>query len=103
MALGWVVAGTIGQFLLAYMMFILVVFAFSAVGNTHRLSPLDSSVLDSAMYSVPASCIVSAIVVIVLYRMGAGKLAYLWYTAPLFLFSGYLVYIKLFIKPDSIL
>ncbi|MCK0104803.1 hypothetical protein [Marinobacter sp. S0848L] len=103
MTLGWVVAGTIGQFLLAYMMFMLVVFGFSAISNTHRLSPFDSSVLDSAMYSVPASCIVSAIVVIVLYRMGAGKLAYLWYMAPLFLFSGYLVYIKLFIKPDSIL
>lgn len=101
MTLGWVVAGTIGQFLLAYMMFMLVVFGFSAISNTHRLSPFSSSVLDSAMYSVPASCIVSAIVVIVLYRMGAGKLAYLWYTAPLVLFSGYLVYIKLFVEPDS--
>ena len=101
MTLGWVVAGTNGQFLLAYMMFMLVVFGFSAISNTHRLSPFDSSVLDSAMYSVPASCIVSAIVVIVLYRMGAGKLAYLWYTAPLVLFSGYLVYIKLFVEPDS--
>ncbi|MBZ0334597.1 hypothetical protein MARI_01730 [Marinobacter sp. JH2] len=101
MALGWVVAGTIGQFFLAYMMFMLVVFGFSAVGNTQRLSQFDSSVLDSAMYSVPASCIVSAVVVIVLYRMGAGKLAYLWYTTPLFLFSGYLVYIKMFVKPSA--
>lgn len=101
MTLGWVVAGTIGQFLLAYMMFMLVVFGFSAVGTTHRPTPFDSSVLDSALYSVPASCIVSAIVVIVLYRIGGGKLAYLWYTAPLFLFSGYLVYIKLFIEQDA--
>lgn len=98
MTLGWVVVGTIGQVLLAYMLFMLVVFGFSAVGNTHRPTPLDFSVLDSAMYSVPASCIVSAVVLIVLYRMGAGKFAYLWHLVPFILFSGYLVYIKLFIE-----
>lgn len=32
MTLGWVIAGTIGQVLLAYMLFILGVFGFSAVG-----------------------------------------------------------------------
>ncbi|MBQ0832827.1 MULTISPECIES: hypothetical protein [unclassified Marinobacter] len=101
MTLGWVVAGTIGQCLLAYMLFMLVVFGFSAVGTTHRPTPFDSSVLDSGMYSVPASCIVSAVIVIVLYRMGAGKLAYLWYTAPLFLFSGYLLYIRMFIEREA--
>lgn len=101
MTLGWVVAGTIGQCLLAYMLFMLVVFGFSAVGTTSRPTPFDSSVLDSAMYAVPASCFVSAVVVIVLYRMGAGKLAYLWYTAPLFVFSGYLVYIRMFIEREA--
>lgn len=98
MTLGWVVAGSIGQLLLAYMLFMLVAFGFSAVGASHRPTPFDSSVLNSALFSVPASCIVSAVVVIVLYRMAAGRLAYLWYLAPIFLFSGYLLYIKLFIE-----
>ena len=45
MTLGWVIAGTIGQVLLAYMLFLLGVFGFSAVGNTHRPTPFDFSVL----------------------------------------------------------
>ncbi|MBU2873541.1 hypothetical protein [Marinobacter salexigens] len=101
MTLGWVVAGSIGQFLLAYMLFLLAVFGFSAVGASHRPTPFDSSVLDSAFYSLPASCIVSAVIVIGLYRAGAGKLAYLWYVAPILLFSGYLLYIKLFIEREA--
>jgi len=101
MTLGWVIAGSIGQVLLAYMLFMLVVFGFSAVGNNQRLTSFDESVLNSAFYSVPASCIFCAIVVIVLYRAGSGKLAYLWYLAPIFLFSGYLLYIKLFIQQKA--
>lgn len=101
MTLGWVVAGSIGQFLLAYMLFLLAVFGFSAVGVSHRPTPFDSSVLDSAFYLLPVSCIVSAVVVIGLYRAGAGKLAYLWYVALILLFSGYLLYIKLFIEREA--
>jgi len=98
MTLGWVIAGSIGQVLLAYMLFLLVVFGFSAVDTSHRPASIDDSVLTSAIYSVPASCILSAVVVMGLYRMDAGKLAYLWYTVPIFLFCGYLLYIKLIIQ-----
>ncbi|PCM44924.1 hypothetical protein [Marinobacter sp. ANT_B65] len=101
MTLGWVIAGSIGQVLLAYMLFLLVVFGFSAVDTSHRPASIDDSVLTSAIYSVPASCILSAVVVMGLYRMGAGKLAYLWYMAPIFLFCGYLLYIKLIIQRGS--
>lgn len=98
MTLGWVVAGTIGQVLLAYMLFLLGVFGFSAVGNVNRLTPFDSSVLTSALYTVPASCVLSAVVVIGLYHSGSGEMAYLWYAAPILLFSAYCLYIKLFIR-----
>ncbi|MBN7769292.1 hypothetical protein KUV44_02385 [Marinobacter daepoensis] len=97
MTLGWVVAGTIGQFLLAYMLFMLVVFGFSAVGSNRAPTQFDNSVLNSAIYSVPASSLISAVIVIWLYRTGASESAYLWYTAPIVLFSAYCLYIKLFI------
>ena len=98
MTLGWVIAGTIGQVLLAYMLFLLSVFGFSAVSNTHRTTRLDTAILDSALYAVPASCVLSAVIVIGLYRAGAGTSAYLWYAAPVLLFAGYLLYTKLFIQ-----
>ena len=98
MALGWVIVGTIGQALLGVMLFLLVAFGFSAVGTTHRPTSFDFSVLNSAIYLLPASCIVSAVVVIVMYRLGANRFTYLWYMAPLLLFSGYLMYINMFIE-----
>ena len=98
MTLGWVITGTIGQFLLAYMLFLLSVFGFSAVCNTHPTRRVDVSVLNSALYVTPASCVLSAVVVMVLYRAGSGAMAYLWYAAPLFVFSGYWVYTMLFIR-----
>jgi FtsH-binding integral membrane protein len=98
MTLGWVIAGTIGQVLLAYMLFLLGVFGFSAVGNTHRPTPFDFSVLNSALYAAPASCLISAVVVIGLYRSGAGEMSYLWYAAPILLFASYCLYVNLCIK-----
>ena len=89
MTLGWVIAGTIGQVLLAYMLFLLGVFGFSAVGNTHRPTPFDFSVLNSALYAAPASCLISAVIVIGLYRSGAGEISYLWYAVPILLFASY--------------
>lgn len=97
MTLGWVIAGTVGQALLAMMLFLMVAFGFSAVGNTHQPTDRDFKVLDSALYLAPASCLFSAVIVIGLYRAGSDVAAYLWYTLPLLVFAGYWLYIALFI------
>ncbi len=98
MTLGWVITGTIFQLLLAYFMFLLVVFGFSAIGSTHRPKPFDFVVLDSAIYSVPASCGLSALIVIGLFNADAGAFSYRWYALPLVVFASYLLYIRLFVQ-----
>ncbi|PSF04538.1 hypothetical protein C7H09_19345 [Marinobacter fuscus] len=97
MSPGLVFAGTLGQITLAYLLFMVAVFGFSAVSNTHRPTPLDSRILDSAFYILPGSCLLSAVAVIGLYWAGASSRAYLWYTAPVILFLIYCIYAQVFI------
>ena len=45
MTLGWVIAGTIGQVLLAYMLFLLGTIGYRGVGHIHNPTPVVFSVL----------------------------------------------------------
>ncbi|NMH63767.1 hypothetical protein [Shewanella salipaludis] len=98
MDLSWVIAGTIVQSLLAYVLFFMVAVGFSAIGTSHRPTPLDYTVLNSAIYVLPACCVMSAILGILFYHFGASKMAYLWYVMPLAFTAAYFGYIWFFIE-----
>lgn len=80
---GWTVAGTVGQLMLGYFLFMLVVFSACGLGDGPRLGRLARAILDRSMYVVPGLCPLSAAIVIVLHRLGDGPASYLWYAMPL--------------------
>lgn len=82
MSLGWVIAGTIAQAMLAMWLFMLAVFAGGGMANGNNLSPFVMRLLDLAMLALPGSSVVSACVVIYLYNKGAGPSSYWWYALP---------------------
>ena len=92
MSFGWTVAGTVGQLMLAYFLFMLVVFSAGGLAGGVRLGRRASMVLDKSMYVLPALCPLSAVIVIYLQRHGGGGASYLWYAMPLggaVLYLGY--------------
>lgn len=90
MSLAWVVAGTLGQLIMGCLLFMLVVFSGAGIANAHALSKFQSVFLSLSIYLLPFSCLLSAGIVIYLYRSGAGAASYWWYTFPLLLAVVYL-------------
>lgn len=82
MSLGWVIAGTIGQLMLAFLLFMMAVFAGGGMANGNSLSKRQILLLDLSMLALPASALLSAGVVICLYVTGAGPRSYGWYGLP---------------------
>lgn len=92
MSLTWVIAGSIAQGCLAMFLFMLGAFAGGGLANGGNLSRGQIAILDSALYLLPASCIVSAAVVIYLYHKGATANAYWWYVLPILCTVIYFTY-----------
>lgn len=92
MSLGWVVAGTIGQIMLAYHLFLLTVFSAGGITNGRQLNKFHTRLLNVSLHGLPAACVGSAAIVLSLHVMGAGPAAYWWYGVPVGLAAGYLVY-----------
>ena len=82
MSLGWVIAGTFGELMLAMFLFMMAVFAGGGMANGNELSERQILLLDLSMLALPASAVISAVVVIYLYNTDAGPLAYWWYALP---------------------
>jgi hypothetical protein len=94
MSLGWVIAGTLGQAMLAFFLFMISVFAGGGMANGNSLSKSQILFLDISMLALPASCIVSAGVVIYLYNTGAGPLSYWWYGLPAVAVALYALFVS---------
>lgn len=90
MSLWGVILGTFGQGLLGYMLFMVV--AFSPTGSDN-LTPGQLNLLDLSLYLLPGSCLVSALIVLYGYRVGAGARIYWWYALPLLLTLIYVIYV----------
>lgn len=82
MSLVWVVIGTFTQLCFAFFLFMLAAFAGGGYANGNSLKPIQVAILDLSLYLLPALCVISAGVVIMLYRSDAGAVAYLWYLLP---------------------
>ncbi|OOG51111.1 hypothetical protein [Rhodanobacter sp. C01] len=92
MSLTWTILGTISQLLLAYLLFMVVVFSATGIGNDDPLGKLQLNILNLSMYVLPALCAASAGIVVYLHRHGGSAASYWWYAMPLVATVLYLVY-----------
>lgn len=92
MTLGWVITGTIAQLMFAYFVFMLVVFSACSMTDSDKLGRVHSTILTLALYGLPASSVLSAGIVIHLYRQGAGASSWWWHALPVALAAIYLIY-----------
>lgn len=93
MSLGWIIAGTIAELYLCFFLFMGVVFSACSFGGSRRWGRVHSAILNGCIYGLPATPVVSAGVVMYLYRHGAGAASYGWYAMPLAAMAVYLVYV----------
>lgn len=91
MSLRWVIAGTFGQLLLGYFLFMLVVFSSAGIANGNTLNKLQSDILNLSIFALPLSCAISAGIVLRLYNKGANSSSYWWYGLPLILAVLYIL------------
>lgn len=92
MSLGWVITGTIGELLLACMLFMIVGFSGASLDNQNNLSQFQSNIIDFAIYALPATCVLCACIVLYFYKNSAGASAYWWYGAPLVPATLYIIF-----------
>lgn len=90
MSFAWTLLGTIGQLVLAYLLFMLVAFSAGGLVNGVRLGKVELRVLNLSIYLLPAMCVLSAGIVLGLHLLGGGVASYGWYVLPL---VGMLLYV----------
>jgi hypothetical protein len=83
MSFGWTIVGTLAQLMLAFFLFMVVVFSAGGIANGASLGKLHLGILNFSMYFLPALCILSAIIVAYLHRHGGSVKSYWWYAMPL--------------------
>jgi len=86
---GWVIAGTILQFFLAIILLNFVVFSIGIFEST----PLNNAVFQLSLLAVPATCLLSAGIVIYSYYHSGNANTYWWYVLPLFAAVAYFIYV----------
>ncbi len=101
MTLGWIIAGTFAQFMLAGYLFMAVAFGAGGIGASYQPTPFGMAVINSALYVVPASCILSAMAVVGFYFADSGFASYYWYLAPFAVLLGYVVVVPFFLEPRA--
>jgi hypothetical protein len=78
--------------MLGYFLFMVVVFSASGIGNAGKLGRIESAILNLSMFALPATCVVSALIVVYLYWRGGSAASYWWYGFPLAAAALYLTY-----------
>ena len=93
MSFGWTLAGTILQLMLANFLFMLVAFSGGGLANGGALGKRPLGVLNLSLFLLPASCVLSACIVIFLHWRGGGAMSYAWYALPLVATVFYVAYV----------
>lgn len=95
MSLAGIILGTILQLMLAYVMFMLVAFSpFGAgAGGGAKPSDLQMGIINFSLYALPATCLVSAGIMVYLYLHGSGPSSYWWHGLPLVAAALYVFYV----------
>jgi hypothetical protein len=92
MTVGWTLAGSLAQLMLALFLFMMVVFSAAGIGNGVVLGKLQLAIFNLWVFVLPALCVVSAGVVVYLHMHGAGASSYWWYAMPLAAAAVYFAY-----------
>ena len=93
MSLGWVIVGTIMQLQVCVCLFLMVVSSASSMGAHREPGRMHMAVLNACMLALPATAVLSAVVVIFLYFQDASSVGYLWYALPLVAAALYMGYV----------
>ena len=93
MTLLWIIIGTFLQLCFAYFLFMLAAFSGGGIANGNSLKPFQMAILNFSLYALPGLCVLSAGIVIVLYRQDAGASAYWWYAMPVIATVVYFKYV----------
>jgi hypothetical protein len=91
---GWTIFGSIAQLMLAYMLFMLAVFAGGGMANGRKLAKRQIRYLDRAMVALPGSAVLSVVIVLYHYYDGSGPWAFMWYALPVLPVIAYLTFLK---------
>lgn len=86
----WVVLGTIFQFFLSFMLFMLSVFTGGGVVNEQNLSPIGLMFLNVSILVLPGTCFLSIGLVMYQYIHGGSSIAFWWYAMPLVVAGVYM-------------
>lgn len=82
MSWGWTIAGSIGELMLAVVLFMLVAFSAGGLAEGGQLRRFERVALNLSIYLLPALCVASAGIVIGLQWHGGGTASYGWYALP---------------------
>ena len=92
MTLGWTLAGTAAQLVLALLLFMMVVFSAGGIANGIVLGRVQMAIFNLCVYVLPATCVLSAGIVVYLHLRGGGVSSYGWYAMPFGAVALYLAY-----------
>lgn len=98
MSIGWTVAGTLGQLMLALGLFMFATFAGGGLVTGNQLHPRALRLLDLSLFVLPGTCVVSTFIVIFLHASGSGVRSYGWYVLPLVATGLYLVFLNRLVR-----
>lgn len=92
MSLGWVIAGTVGELALGGFLVMFVIFSAAGIANNRTLEPYQNGILNFSIFALPASCFISAGIVLYLFHIDASVSSYWWYAVPVTAAALYLIY-----------
>lgn len=98
MSIGWTVVGTLGQLILAGLLFMLVAFSAGGLVSGQQFRRAHMRILDISLFALPGSCALGTLIVWYLHWAGAGVRSYGWFALPLAVTALYLVYFKALIS-----
>jgi hypothetical protein len=98
MSPGWTLLGTLGQLMLAYLLFMLAVFTGGGLASGHRFSVFQVKILDLSMFVLPGTCGLSALIVCFLHWQGCSAWSYGWYALPLAAAAAYRCFVNAMVR-----
>ena len=98
MTIGWTLAGTFAELMLAGFLFMLVVFSAGGMANGIALGKLEVAILDLSMVLLPGLCLASAGYVVYLHAHGGSASSYRWYLLPVAATVLYFLYAAVLLK-----
>jgi hypothetical protein len=92
MTLLWTTLGSLAQLALAGILFVMSIFIGGSLANSNTLGPQASRIVDLALFVLPALCVLSGVIVLILHLRGGRAMGYCWYLLPVVAAIAYLIF-----------